>query len=346
MSCVRSVAEEGLFEIACDLGVIESVDWAHYGRPTARVGTCDYTPRHAEDCNDSTDVLSHFSRQCPGKSSCAVAVGNGAFGADPCHNKPKWTAVVYTCSAPPPTPLPPPRQPPVPPPPPEPPAPERAPPSPRAGSFRCAAMPRAPDGNGRQILLASIHEHARSAPGRPPGPEGEPFDCLPTFCAPHMPREACLRASASDTEKRWGGAELTSCGTGYKGWRLDWSDVVIGVPVSETFLHRMDEQARRALRVSFSVVRGPRRRGSRNRPRRRRFFAQWLLPSNLTHCPPIRAAPAAARIRPRQRYPRGPPARGVRRARGVVEQHCFQKGAGGPLSRPLNRTVQADATQC
>lgn len=237
VSCVRSVVEDGIFEIVCDNGTIVSVDWARYGRATALAGTCEYSRNPQCDA----DVLKHFSH-CPGSARCVVETGNTPFGGgDPCHNYPKWTAVVFSCSAPPPRPPIPPAQPP-PPPPPEPPT---APPFDDApGGFRCALLPLAEDGTGHFIMLDSVRQHASLAPNRPQGPEGEPFDCIPSLCSDSfVAREACTRRSL-DREVRWGGATFTECGEGYKGWRLDWSDVVIGIPVAQTFFGRLDEQAR------------------------------------------------------------------------------------------------------
>lgn len=248
--CGRTRGENEDFDVSCGTGgTILSVDWAHYGKPDTESSKapCEYIA----DKKCDVDVVSKF-KECVGKSSCSIPTGNTAFGGDPCPDNAKWTAVRFTCTSPPPSPppVPPaPPSPPSPPPEPEPPLPPIAPPTPPPqpplpGNFRCAKMPVTEHGTGEFIQIQSLHEFARNAPGRPEGPEGEPYDCIPLNCGnSKQARSSCLGWSAH-TQKRWDNKSLTGCGADYKGWKLDWSDIVIGTSVSQTVLDRFDDQAR------------------------------------------------------------------------------------------------------
>lgn len=225
--CLRTAAEDGPFTIACDPpGVIASVPWARYGRPTALTATCNYRRDPACDA----DVTPHFSA-CPGRQSCTVVTGNSPFGGDPCHNSPKWTAAVFTCTtrrrrSP--------RNPPT-----RRPAPRR--PRTHSAARRSRGAPRTAS-PGPSSCLNSLRAHAGRAPGRPPGPEGQPFDCIPKRCLNAFAgRRECTRLSADTTEAPWVGGGLTLLGT-RKGWVLGWGDIAIGVSVKQTLFARLDAQ--------------------------------------------------------------------------------------------------------
>lgn len=246
--CGRTSDESEAFTVSCGLGgSIISVDWARYGRPSTEGGSgpCEYSA--SDECD--LDVSKHFA-ECAGQQHCKVETGNHFFGSDPCPNKGKWTAVKFTCTAPPPSPPPEPPEPPIPPSPPpspEPPLPPIAPPAPPPapplpGNFRCALLPKGGHGEGDLVHLQSLHALAASAPGRPAGPDGDPFDCIPVYCSTSKTSRAECLKRAETQQRLWDGKATTGCGSDYKGWRLDWSDVVVGISVSQTLLDRFDDQ--------------------------------------------------------------------------------------------------------
>lgn len=239
-------------DLSCGSSLISSIDFAHYGTPRGPDddSRCDHTADPACDL----DVSSFFAG-CMWRHSCSVPSNGATFNTDPCPNVGKRTVVKYSCTVAPPAspapPSPPPSPPASPPPPPEPP-----------GSPSCALLPPlgeqalaadAPASKKTKITFVSVRSLKNLSAA---APNADPFDCVPSICRTSaMSPEECARAAAKHGhEKDWDGVSYTSCGADFKGWRLDWGDIVIGIPVHQAFLERIDQQAR-AVAVAIYACR-------------------------------------------------------------------------------------------
>lgn len=256
LHCANSTVENGDFHLSCDnsTGVISDFVYADYGKPRPGLDA-PCTVERTSSC--SFEVKTHFHTPCLTKTSCDLAVGNAAFEFDPCPEKSKWTAVgfycIYTLPPPapplaPPSPVPPPAPPPLPRPPPRPSPPPLGPdnppaplaPPPLPGGFQCAKVPTRDEDHF--LLMPSIEAHSLKAPNAPR--DVAPYSCVPTDCSLHFNtsrhRYVELRPEPHSCDAHWTGKNLTSCGAGYKGWDLDYSDIVLGVEVASLFLSRFE----------------------------------------------------------------------------------------------------------
>lgn len=123
--------------------------------------------------------------------------------------------------------------------------------------FQCAQLPTLrPAPKSNYISLGSLAEHAARAPGYDPAAgAGPPFDCGPLFCrSSAASRAQCNATAAQMGERSWDGASLTSCGADCKGWRLGWEDVVIGIPLTQELLDRLDHQVRSTHASSLVIA--------------------------------------------------------------------------------------------
>ena len=90
-----------LLTLSCPGGAFSSVNFASYGTPQCGAGACAYS---AGNCSAPSSAAV-VAAACVGQSSCAIEVGVGTFGADPCPGVYKFLAVSLAgagCSAAPP----------------------------------------------------------------------------------------------------------------------------------------------------------------------------------------------------------------------------------------------------
>lgn len=220
---VEAEGDDSSAQLSCAPGIIASVDWAHYGAPAGpgAGGVCNHTAVPTCDL----DVSALVAAPCVGRPSCPLPPTLIDVTQDVvCPGVAvKRTVVKYTCGA-------------------------AAPPAPPVG-FQCAKLPSRPEPQPRPpyVSFASVSNFSRSAPfADPAAPETTPFDCAPPLCrSSAVSREECFRNAANfNVEADLDGAARTGCGADYRGWQLDYSDIVVGVSVHQSFLSRIDQQAR------------------------------------------------------------------------------------------------------